>query len=217
VAVLHGPVCRSFNVRYPCRSAIVTCERPVPASGEDAKRIESATQPLVHRVRSKAAPSALANHKRAALRARAPPSNPNPPFQTPETIPAQPGAYILVIEIAAPLTIAFGGREGTLDAGRYLYCGSAKGPGGLRARIARHVRRGKAIRWHVDHLTERGIVLGAWVFPGGEECALAARLAHLPAPIPGFGSSDCRRCASHLFAWPGDLPLSLPRRPRERT
>jgi hypothetical protein len=23
-----------------------------------------------------------------------------------------------------------------------------------------------------------------------------------PVPVPGFGSSDCTRCVSHLFAWP---------------
>ena len=54
--------------------------------------------------------------------------------------------------------------------GFYLYCGSAKGPGGLAARLARHMRHGKAIRWHVDVLTEAGTVLGAWTFPGGDEC-----------------------------------------------
>jgi Uri superfamily endonuclease len=31
-----------------------------------------------------------------------------------------------------------------LPAGRYLYCGSAKGPGGLKARLSRHFRRGRA-------------------------------------------------------------------------
>ncbi|MGE4527232.1 MAG: DUF123 domain-containing protein [Rhodospirillaceae bacterium] len=107
-----------------------------------------------------------------------------------------PGAYVL----AVALDCAAAG----LPPGRYLYCGSAKGPGGLKARLARHMRKGKAVRWHVDRITEAGRVLGVWAFPGGDECALAQRLAGMgfPVPIPGFGSSDCRVCESHLLAWP---------------
>jgi histidyl-tRNA synthetase len=63
------------------------------------------------------------------------------------------------------------------------------------------MRRGKAIRWHIDRLTEAGHVLGAWTIVGGRECDLVAALAHLPAPIEGFGSSDCDRCRSHLLSW----------------
>jgi hypothetical protein len=37
-------------------------------------------------------------------------------------------------------------------------------PGGLRARLARQMRRGKPIHWHIDRLTEAGTVLGAWRF-----------------------------------------------------
>lgn len=129
-------------------------------------------------------------------------------FRTAEEIPALSGGYILVIDLAEPVVVTVGrGAPQALAPGRYLYCGSAKGPGGLRARVARHMRRGKPIRWHVDHLTERGAVIGAWIFPGEKECALAAKLSHLPVPISGFGSSDCRRCASHLFVWPEGVPL----------
>lgn len=128
-------------------------------------------------------------------------------------IPPVAGAYVLVIELAAPVALAIGRKPvRLLPAGLYLYCGSAHGPGGLRARIARHMRGGKPAHWHVDHLTAAGTVRGAFVVPGGRECALAARLAHLPVPVPGFGSSDCPRCASHLFAWPKGAapPQSLP-------
>lgn len=120
---------------------------------------------------------------------------------TAETIPATAGAYVLAVVLEAPAA--------SLPVGRYLYCGSAKGPGGLRARLARHLRKGKSVRWHIDRLTEAGRALGAWTFPGGDECALAASLAAagFPAPLPGFGSSDCRTCVSHLFAWPENAPL----------
>lgn len=117
--------------------------------------------------------------------------------------PAVPGAYVLVIELDGPLVITLPSHaRHTLPAGRYLYCGSARGPGGLRARLSRHMQSPKSIRWHVDRLTETGRVDGAWVFPDGHECELVARLAYLDAPIPGFGSTDCSRCESHLLAWP---------------
>ncbi len=136
-------------------------------------------------------------------------------WTTADEIPALPGAYVLAISLSKLVVVSICRKPSApLAPGCYLYCGSAKGPGGLRARVARHVRHGKAIRWHVDGLTEAGTVLGAWTFPGGDECDLVAALSHLPVPIEGFGSTDCRRCRSHLLRWPdtaetllGDLPL----------
>jgi histidyl-tRNA synthetase len=117
--------------------------------------------------------------------------------------PALPGAYVLVIALDQPLIVTVPAHaRHVLPAGRYLYCGSARGPGGLRARLSRHMRSPKSIHWHVDRLTEAGRIDGAFVFPDGDECALVARLSHLQAPIAGFGSTDCKRCRSHLLAWP---------------
>jgi Uri superfamily endonuclease len=124
-------------------------------------------------------------------------------IDAPEQAPPCSGAYVLVIDLDRPLAIALPGRDPRcLPPGRYLYCGSARGPGGLKARLARHMRRGKRRHWHVDLLTEAGRVAGAWIVPGGDECALVAALSHLPMPISGFGSSDCRRCRSHLLLQP---------------
>ncbi len=123
-------------------------------------------------------------------------------------IPAVPGAYILAVEVARPVKTRLRNRAPELlPAGRYLYCGSAKGPGGLRARIARHMRRGKAIRWHIDMLTEAGRVLGAWTVVEGEECELVAAL-QLPIAVEGFGNSDCQICKSHLLRWPMTVSTS---------
>lgn len=114
--------------------------------------------------------------------------------------PSAPGAYVLAVELASSVTVVLPGKSAaSLGSGGYLYCGSARGPGGLRARLRRHMRRGKAVKWHIDRLTEVGVVLGAWVLPGGDECELAAILSGLPTPIVGFGSTDCARCRSHLF------------------
>jgi Uri superfamily endonuclease len=124
-------------------------------------------------------------------------------------LPAVPGAYVLLIQLADNLPVKLVGRpEVVLAPGHYLYCGSARGPGGLKARVGRHMQKDKAMRWHVDRLTTMGMVLGAWAFPDGDECELVAMLAEMPVPIPGFGASDCETCASHLLEWP--LGVALP-------
>jgi histidyl-tRNA synthetase len=113
-------------------------------------------------------------------------------------IPALPGAYLLLIELAAPIALVRPTRA-ILQPGRYLYAGSAYGPGGLNARISRHMRCDKRKGWHVDQLTTSAAVLGAWVLPHGNECDLIEQQPELPVPIVRFGNSDCRRCRSHLL------------------
>jgi Uri superfamily endonuclease len=117
--------------------------------------------------------------------------------------PSSPGAYVLIIELTDSVEVNLPGKPKTiLKAGRYLYCGSAKGSGGIRARLSRHMRPDKVIHWHVDLLTDAGRVTGAWIFPGRDECELVRALSRLPAPIRGFGSADCPKCWSHLLSWP---------------
>jgi Uri superfamily endonuclease len=58
--------------------------------------------------------------------------------------PSLPGAYVMAIELADTVVVMLSGRSSiVLPAGSYLYCGSAKGPGGLKARLSRHMRRGE--------------------------------------------------------------------------
>lgn len=122
--------------------------------------------------------------------------------------PSLPCAYAIAIKLTDKAAVTLSGRSPiALPAGRYLYCGSAKGPGGLKARLSRHMRRGKSLRWHVDQLTEPGLVIGSWIFPGGEECELVRMCSHLSAPIAEFGSSDCATCCGHLLQWPNDAEL----------
>jgi histidyl-tRNA synthetase len=125
--------------------------------------------------------------------------------------PATPGAYALALRLGAPLDVRIGKNSATLPAGDYLYCGSARGFGGLRARLARHMRPQKRAHWHIDQLTAVANMLGAFVEEQGDECALNAALGALsiplPIPIAGFGSSDCRRCAAHLRFWPQGAAL----------
>lgn len=125
--------------------------------------------------------------------------------------PAEPGDYVLVWWLAETWPDVPVGRLGTFDLapGTWVYVGSARGPGGLRARIARHERADKPRHWHIDHLTAtlprpRVIVLPeATGAPLRLECRIVQRLLDVrgfAAPIAGFGSGDCDAgCPSHLL------------------
>ena len=120
-----------------------------------------------------------------------------------DRMPADAGAYLLAIRIDAPLAIDRP-RLGApvLPPGCYLYAGSARGPGGLRARVGRHFRRDKPCRWHVDSLTLACGDIAALLVADGDECILVSTLLdsqRFQSALPGFGSSDCRRCESHLL------------------
>ncbi len=117
---------------------------------------------------------------------------------------SRPGTYALLIRAARPVTLRVGAL-GTVDIRRgiHVYVGSAHGPGGLAARIRRHVARDKRVHWHVDHLTTRLPVIEVWWAPGERrlEHAWSDAVAALPGArvsVPRFGSSDCR-CATHLW------------------
>jgi Uri superfamily endonuclease len=117
------------------------------------------------------------------------------------------GAYMLLvgIEQQVPISIA-GGDPIALRAGWYAYCGSAKGPGGIRARVNRHFRPRKPCHWHIDQLTNGEVALWALTTVGGDECVLIQNLVEsgtFATATPGFGSSDCRSCESHLMIWLG--------------
>jgi len=124
----------------------------------------------------------------------------------PEALPATKGSYALVINLATDVMLPIDRlNKPEMLAGRYIYAGSANGPGGLRARLARHLKASKAIRWHVDYLTTvaGGDELAA--LPGANECAIVAALSSVDGvsfPHPGFGSSDCKNCRSHLLCVP---------------
>jgi Uri superfamily endonuclease len=119
------------------------------------------------------------------------------------------GTYTLALWLHTAQTIRVG-RLGEIafPAGWYLYVGSALGPGGLLARLARHLRQGtgKHAHWHIDYLRERATWGGAWGRTSGRrlECDWAAVVRNLPGAkiaAPGFGASDCH-CPAHLVHVP---------------
>ncbi len=120
------------------------------------------------------------------------------------------GVYILVIAVERPVEIEVGRLCAVgFAAGTYAYVGSARGPGGIEARVGRHLRRRKKLHWHIDYLLSHpeAQVKGIYVLETEEavECMVAKGLAEACEVIPGFGSSDCR-CPGHLFRCD---PLSL--------
>ncbi len=123
-----------------------------------------------------------------------------------EKLPRSPGVYALVLLLEEPAAVKVRGRVFRLEPGCYVYVGSARGPGGLRARIARHTASEKRVKWHVDQLTSGAAELACVVYSraGVRECALVPHLERLgfEHPAPGFGSSDCRSCRSHLLRCP---------------
>lgn len=119
---------------------------------------------------------------------------------------------MLILRLPRPMIIRVG-RLGHFQfpAGWYAYVGSARGPGGLAARVSRHLRSPKPPRWHVDYLRDYAQPIETWYATGAlkRECTWAQTLSGLASasiPAPRFGASDCR-CAAHLihFATPPDL------------
>jgi Uri superfamily endonuclease len=107
--------------------------------------------------------------------------------------------YVLVLYLEASRRIRIG-RLGPLPfrRGIYFYVGSG-GRSPLK-RITRHIRSHKRKFWHIDFLTVKSRVIGAFTFESDVslECILARTLGGCFKPVPGFGASDCR-CDSHLF------------------
>ena len=70
------------------------------------------------------------------------------------------GIYLAILHLPKTQSITIGrfGRF-TFSAGDYLYVGSARR--NLLARFARHSRRRKTRRWHIDYLSVRADFLGA--------------------------------------------------------
>jgi Uri superfamily endonuclease len=127
------------------------------------------------------------------------------------------GTYALHLVVSRAQLIEVG-RLGQqyLPIGDYFYLGSARGAGGLRARVGRHLRGDGARHWHIDYLRAIAEVCEVFyaVTDTSLECAWSQALAQLPQafiPIPHFGSSDCRSgCAAHLIAFPRRIrPISL--------
>ncbi len=98
--------------------------------------------------------------------------------------------------------------EISFPAGYYAYVGSAKR--NLDSRVMRHLRLSKKKRWHVDYLREKAEIIKIYL-SNLEECVIYESIALVPGYkviAPGFGSSDCRSCESHLAYFQGKPDFS---------
>lgn len=120
-------------------------------------------------------------------------------------LPPQKGSYCLVFQLIEKQRLLIG-KIGIIDflPGYYFYLGSAKGSGGLRARIFRHLQIEKKNFWHLDYLRPNLLFLFAFYsFEINKECDWCQTISTNSGfikPVQGFGSSDCiRGCSTHLL------------------
>jgi len=117
-------------------------------------------------------------------------------------LPSAAGTYVLLLYLRKGRQIEVGHLGAIFfSRGWYAYVGSAYGPGGLAARLGRHQREIKKLRWHIDYLRTRAEPRWVWFNCSAtplEHTWAAGLLKQGAFAINGFGCSDCR-CPSHLF------------------
>jgi sugar fermentation stimulation protein A len=112
--------------------------------------------------------------------------------------------YSIIIYIPHSLNLSIGSLGmHSLSSGYYVYTGRDKR--NVVKRIERHYKKEKKFRWHIDYLTghKDTIVLESICYSveAEKECEINKAIQSLPDArsfIPGFGSSDCMKCPSHL-------------------
>lgn len=122
----------------------------------------------------------------------------------PAQLRADRGTYLLMLSSKSNDTIQIG-KLGVLrlQKGFYAYVGSAFGPGGIKARVGRHMRDEKTLRWHIDYLRRATELRYAVISYNAQrlEDEWSSKLAHsqqFEQPSEGFGASDSKQY-SHLF------------------
>jgi len=122
-------------------------------------------------------------------------------------LPSSAGTYAIIMRAQDRQQLQIGRLGGVqLSKGWYVYVGSAFGPGGLAARVSRHLRCHKTRHWHIDHLIWATTVREVWYSQRQrdlEHCWAQAALDQPAAQnlLRGFGASDCQ-CLSHLVRFP---------------
>ena len=137
-------------------------------------------------------------------------------------LPTSPGVYIIHLELLHHRAICIGKLgETQFFPGDYLYVGSARGSGGLRSRMGRHLEGSEKRHWHIDWLRPSVEVRGYYYQETNKnlECDWSQVILNLPGcsvPLQGFGASDCRdkksACAAHLMFFSEGINVNLIRR-----
>ncbi len=120
-------------------------------------------------------------------------------------IPASKGSYLLMFTLDQTLYIDIGKyREVFFQEGNYLYAGSAFGPGGLNARVKRHLSTDKKKKWHLDWIRPSLSFISGWYILGKNlECEWSQKISRMDGvfiPLFKMGASDCKQgCPAHFL------------------
>lgn len=118
-----------------------------------------------------------------------------------------PGIYILVINVSKRICLDIESlNRPCIDAGLYGYIGSARGPGGIGARLRHHLRRDKErLWWHIDYLTTKQEAVPLLAIYANTQDDVERKFAETllaidcwQVAVPGFGSTD-KKTLSHLL------------------
>ena len=127
------------------------------------------------------------------------------------------GTYVLIFNLESGCRLSVG-KLGRFEfpVGWYAYTGSARGPGGLTARLGHHLRIAANPHWHMDFLRPQGSIIEIWYGhdPAFDEHIWAEVMQAMAGTLtvaPGFGSSDCR-CNTHLIHFATQPTVDLFRR-----
>ncbi|MCD6428991.1 MAG: GIY-YIG nuclease family protein [Desulfurococcales archaeon] len=113
-------------------------------------------------------------------------------------------SYVLVISILKGISANIKSLGTvTFKPGTYIYIGSANVKNPL-ARVLRHFKKNKKIKWHIDYLTaapETRIMTAIVCYGLTEEAIydIVSRLVFVSAAAKRFGSTDRRKHLTHLF------------------
>ena len=122
------------------------------------------------------------------------------------SLPDSSGTYALLLALSQSVQLRVGALgECRFETGWYVYLGSALGPGGLSARVGRHIGAQGRMHWHIDYLTRvvEVVRVGWRVGVERRECGWAQAVGGWPGArlaLARFGASDCR-CDTHLWTF----------------
>jgi len=118
-----------------------------------------------------------------------------------------PGVYTLLLNVSMDLCTIVGSLGYIcIDSGMYSYIGSARGFGGIEARVKRHIDKDeKRLWWHIDYITSLKAVKIVGIVYAETVRDLEYMLANFlersscwSIAVPRFGSTD-KRSSTHLF------------------
>ncbi|MDT7867032.1 MAG: DUF123 domain-containing protein [Acidianus sp.] len=137
-------------------------------------------------------------------------------------LPAEKGVYAVCFRLEGPVEIR--DRRGRVlakaERGYLIYVGSAGGPGGIRARVSRHLRGPQRVWWHIDSVSSSPLARPVFIYyevgryGRPAEDGLASYIEPLEGlfPLGMAGATDSLR--PHMFYCkdPGAIAEALARR-----